>query len=114
MTAYAVGHIRPERLNEEIFEYMERIQATLDPFGGRFIVHGKTVEVLEGPWPGTIVMIRFPGMTEARDWYLSAAYQEILPLRTKHMEGEVILVEGVDPDYDASQTVARLREDTAA
>ncbi|WP_455362429.1 DUF1330 domain-containing protein [Streptomyces sp. SYSU K21746] len=113
MTAYAIGHIRPEQLNEEIFAYMERIQGTLAPFGGHFIVHGATVEVLEGAWPGTIVMIQFPGMAEARDWYDSTAYQEILPLRTKHMEGDVILVEGVGPDYDAARTAARLREETS-
>lgn len=87
--------------------------AALDPFGGRFIVHGATVEVLEGTWPGTIVMIGFPGMDEARDWYRSSAYQELLPLRTRNLEGEVILVNGVGPHYDAAVTAARLGEESA-
>ncbi|MGW3248497.1 DUF1330 domain-containing protein [Streptomyces sp. NPDC001070] len=113
MTAYAVGHLRPADPDEEVFEYMERIQDTLDPFGGRFIVHGATVEVVEGPWPGSIVMIEFPGMEEARGWYRSDAYRELLPLRTRHVEGEVILVDGVGPGYDASGTAARLRAEAA-
>ncbi|MGW6572245.1 DUF1330 domain-containing protein [Streptomyces sp. NPDC054945] len=111
MTAYAIGHLRPETMNEDILRYIETMQSTLDPFGGRFLVHGKEVEVLEGPFPGTVVMIGFPDMANARAWYASDAYQAILPQRTDHIAGEVILVEGVPADYDASKTAARLREE---
>ncbi|MFE7184372.1 DUF1330 domain-containing protein [Streptomyces erythrochromogenes] len=109
MTAYAIAHIRPETMNEDILTYIETMQSTLDPFGGRFLVHGKEVEVLEGPFPGTVVVIGFPDVERARAWYASDAYRAILPLRTKHMPGEVILVEGVPADYDASTTAAGLR-----
>ncbi|MFF3254984.1 DUF1330 domain-containing protein [Actinacidiphila glaucinigra] len=111
MTAYAVGHLRPARPHEEVFVYMESIQDTLDPFGGRFAVHGATVEVVEGQWPGTIVLIEFPDMERARAWYRSDAYQEILPLRTRHLHGEVVLVDGVGAGYDVTRTAARLREE---
>ncbi|MFG2486324.1 MULTISPECIES: DUF1330 domain-containing protein [Streptomyces] len=110
MTAYAIAHIRPETMNEDILRYIETIQSTMDPFGGRFLVHGKEAEVLEGPFPSTIVMIGFPDIETARAWYASDAYQAILPLRTDHIPGEVILVEGVPADYDAAKTAAALRE----
>lgn len=110
MTAYAIAHIRPATMNEEILDYIERIQSTMDPFGGRFLVHGKEVEVMEGPFAGTIVMIGFPDLDRARAWYASPAYQAIIPLRTDHIAGEVVLVDGVAPDYDASVTAAALRE----
>lgn len=110
MTAYAIAHIRPESLNEDILRYIEGIQATMDPFGGRFLVHGKEVEVKEGPWPGTVVVIGFPDIERARAWYDSPAYRDLAPLRTDHMRGEVILVEGVPAGYDASKTAAALRE----
>ncbi|MCX5584358.1 DUF1330 domain-containing protein [Streptomyces erythrochromogenes] len=109
MTAYAIAHIRPETMNEDVLTYIETMQSTLDPFGGRFLVHGKEVEVLEGPFPGTVVVIGFPDIERARAWYASDAYRAILPLRTKHIPGEVILVEGVPADYDASKTAAGLR-----
>ncbi len=109
MTAYAIAHIRPETMNEDVLAYIERIQSTMDPFGGRFLVHGQEVEVLEGPFPGTVVMIGFPDLDSARAWYASDAYQAILPLRTDHIAGEVILVEGVPTGYDASKTAAGLR-----
>lgn len=114
MTAYAVGHLRPGQADEEALTYIERIQATLDPYGGRFLVHGAAVEVLGGPWPGTVVMIEFPGMAEAHAWYGSPTYQEILPLRTRHVPGEVVLVEGVGPGYDPARTAARMRSGAAS
>ncbi|MGW7103109.1 DUF1330 domain-containing protein [Streptomyces sp. NPDC054838] len=110
MTAYAIGHIRPETMNEEILRYIEEIQATMDPFDGRFLVHGAQVEVMEGTFPGTLVVIGFPDIERARAWYASPAYQALIPLRTRHIPGEIILVDGVPPGYDARKTAAGLRE----
>lgn len=107
--AYALAHLRDLQINDDVIEYLERIQATLDPFGGRFVVHGATVEVREGTWPGTVVVISFPDIDAARGWYDSSAYQAILHLRTDHIEGSAIIVEGVGPDYDVRHTAAALR-----
>jgi uncharacterized protein (DUF1330 family) len=111
MTAYAMANLSPKPvLDEEIFVYMERIQDTLDPFGGRFLVHGAPErEVLEGEWPGALVLVGFPSMERARAWYHSAAYQELIPLRTRHMAGDILLIDGVGPDYDPAATAALLR-----
>ncbi|MEO3784139.1 DUF1330 domain-containing protein [Actinocorallia sp. B10E7] len=111
MTAYVIAHLRdPEKLHPEVLEYMERIQATMDPFSGRFIVHGGAVDVREGTWPGSVVMLEFPSGENARNWYGSAAYQAILPLRADHLEGEVIIVEGVGPGHAAAAKAAELRK----
>jgi uncharacterized protein (DUF1330 family) len=110
MAAYALAHLRTPQINADVLEYIERIQATLDPFGGRFIVHGATVEVIEGSWPGTVVIIEFPDADAARAWYDSPAYREILPLRTTSIEGDTIIVDGVPANYDAAHTAAVLRQ----
>ncbi|GAT68185.1 DUF1330 domain-containing protein [Planomonospora sp. ID91781] len=111
MTAYVIAHLRdPEELHPEVLEYMEGIQATMDPFSGRFVVHGGAVDVREGRWPGNVVMLEFPSVENARDWYESAAYREILPLRTDHLEGDLIIVEGVGPGYDPATKAAELRK----
>ncbi|MFE7774067.1 DUF1330 domain-containing protein [Streptomyces sp. NPDC057445] len=111
MNAYAIGNLRPpSRPDDEVFDYMERIQATLDPFGGRFLVHGAPErEVREGAWPGALVIIGFPSLEAARGWYDSEAYQVLVPLRTRHMAGDVMLIDGVPPGYEAAGTAARLR-----
>ncbi|MCF3963503.1 DUF1330 domain-containing protein [Streptomyces fuscigenes] len=109
MTAYAIAHLADAEPHEDVCVYMERIQETLDPFGGRFAVHGGAAEVVEGAWPGAVVVVAFPGMAAARAWYGSEAYRAILPLRTDHIEGDVVLVPGVPDGYDAGRTAARLR-----
>ncbi|MEU6785162.1 DUF1330 domain-containing protein [Nonomuraea angiospora] len=110
MSAYALAHLRPSaEPHEEVFQYMERIQATLDPFGGRFAVHGAPVEVREGEWPGGLVIIEFPSIEQARDWYDSPAYQEILHLRADHIPGDLVLVDGAEPDHDSAAMAAAMR-----
>lgn len=111
MTAYAMAHLHPQPvLHEEVLVYMDRVEATLEPFGGRFLVHGAPDrEVREGQWPGGLVLVAFPSLDRARAWYDSAAYQEILPLRTRHMEGDVLLIDGVAPGYEVAATAALLR-----
>ena len=109
MTAYAIAHLRTPQINDDVLEYIERIQSTLDPHGGRFLVHGAEVDVKEGPWPGTIVVIGFPDLDAAQAWYTSPAYQEILPLRTDHIDASAVIVDGVADGYDPVDTAARLR-----
>ena len=90
-------------------EYIERIQDTLDPYGGRFVVHGAEVTVVEGDWPGTIVILEFPDRDSVFSWYRSDAYQRILPLRTDHIDGTVIVVDGVPDAYDPRRTAGVMR-----
>jgi uncharacterized protein (DUF1330 family) len=114
MPAYAIAHLQEATPHPEIAEYIERIPATFEPYGGRFLVHATQHEVKEGSWPGHVVVIAFPGMAEARAWWASPAYQEIAPLRSRHIEGDIILVPGVPEDYDPATTAKAMREAMAA
>jgi uncharacterized protein (DUF1330 family) len=109
MSAYAVAHLRTVAMGPEIVQYLERIDSTLAPFGGEFLVHGSQAEVLEGPWPGDLIVIAFPNREQARAWYRSAAYQEILRLRTDNSEGDVIIVDGVSAGHRATDILADTR-----
>jgi uncharacterized protein (DUF1330 family) len=102
MSAYAVAHMRHVTMGPPIVEYLEKIDATLAPFGGRFIVHGGEIEVLEGSWPGHLIVIEFPDPDRLRAWYKSDAYQQILPLRTGNSQSDVIVVDGVDRTHRAT------------
>ncbi|MFC9894093.1 DUF1330 domain-containing protein [Nocardia sp. NPDC127579] len=109
MPAYGFAHLHTRRPHPEVLEYLERVQDTLDPFQGRFLVHGPPLEVLEGEWPGSMVLIEFPDLEQARAWYHSPAYQAILPLRADHIDGNLVLVDGVGPGYDPRKRAAQLR-----
>lgn len=110
MPAYAIAHLQEATPHPDIAEYIERIPATFEPYGGRFLVHFAQHEVKEGSWPGRVVVIGFPGITEARAWWNSPAYQEIAPLRSRHVQGDIILVEGVPKGYDPTGPAKALRE----
>lgn len=114
MTAFGFAHLRARRAHADILEYLERIQDTLDPFHGRFVIHGPPAEIVEGDWPGSMVLLEFPDLDTARDWYSSPAYQAILHLRTDHIDGDLLLIEGVGPDYDPRERAAKLRAQAAS
>lgn len=105
---YAVGQFRSVELGSEIFTYMSRIEATFEPFGGEWVVHGTKPEVLEGPWSTDLVIIGFPSVAAARDWYASPAYQAIIELRTGNSDSKVVLLEGVPEGYRAADTLAKI------
>ena len=106
MPAYAVAHMRQVTMGPAIVEYLERIDATLAPFGGRFLVHGGRVEVMEGTWPGHLIVIEFPDRVRADAWYRSAGYREIVALRTDNSRSDVILAEGVGSDHRATDVLS--------
>ncbi|MEU6669102.1 DUF1330 domain-containing protein [Streptomyces sp. NPDC046727] len=114
MPAYAIAHLQEAAPHPEIADYIERITATFEPYGGRFLVHAAQHEVKEGSWPGHVVVISFPGITEARAWWDSPAYKEIAPLRSRHIDGDIILVPGVPEGYDPAATAKAMREGLSA
>jgi len=106
MTHYAIANLRNVDLGAGIVEYLERIDATLAPFDGHFIVHGGEPEYVEGKWDGSLIVIEFPSYEHARGWYDSREYQEILPLRTDNSDGVTMLLEGVDRDHLATDVLS--------
>lgn len=109
--AYAIAYLRDVDFGAEIIEYLERIDETLAPYGGRFLVHGGELTAAEGEWDGAIVIIEFTSSEAAKEWYDSPAYQAILPLRTEHSQSIAALVEGVPDGYRA---VDKLAEELAS
>ena len=108
MTAYAIAQLNDVRPGPEIADYLRRVDATLEPFGGRFLIHGAEPEVLEPGWTGNIVVVAFPDMEAARTWYESAAYQAILPLRLRNSRSTLFLIQGVKDGYKAGDFAAQL------
>ena len=105
MTSYAVGILKHVKMGPPIVEYLERIDATLAPYDGHFIVHGGEPAVLEGTSPGTFIVIEFPNRSAAEEWYTSPAYEAILPLRTENSESTVFMIDGVDRDHLATDVL---------
>ncbi|HYF74580.1 MAG TPA: DUF1330 domain-containing protein [Nocardioides sp.] len=106
--AYALAYLREVDLGDDIVEYLRRIDATLTPYGGRFLVHGGPLVAVEGEWDGDVVVIAFPDLAAARAWYDSPDYQAILPLRTQRSRSIAAIVPGVPDGYRATDKLAEL------
>jgi uncharacterized protein (DUF1330 family) len=106
MKAYAIGILNDVQMGPAITEYLQRIDATLAPYGGRFIVHGGPADVREGANPGDVIILEFPDRARAVRWYESPGYQKILPLRTENAVSTVLLIDGVDDEHRATDVLA--------
>jgi uncharacterized protein (DUF1330 family) len=110
MSAYLINHLRiPGGVpNDEGLSYLEQVESTAKPFGGKWLAQG-AVEVVEGAWPGSAVLIEFPTLAAAHDWYASPAYQEIVHLRADNSINDLILIDGVPPDFTVAGFAQQIR-----
>ena len=95
MSAYLIAQLKIT--DPAAFErYRAKVPEVIERYGGRYLVRGGDTEVLEGALPmPRLVVIVFPSMADAKRFYHSPEYQEIIGLRTAASEGIVTLVDGV-------------------
>jgi uncharacterized protein (DUF1330 family) len=76
--------------------YRAHAQDSIAKYGGRYIVRGGAISSVEGEWlPEAIVIVEFPSMERARQWYTSPEYAEALKVRQTALRRNLIFVEGV-------------------
>jgi uncharacterized protein (DUF1330 family) len=95
MAAYVILNI--EVTNPERFaEYSKAASATVASFGGKYLVRGGHAEKLEGSLePKRVVVLEFPTLQRATDWFASEEYRDPKALRQSASSADVIVVEGV-------------------
>jgi uncharacterized protein (DUF1330 family) len=95
MPAYVVVEI--EVLDAARYEdYKRMVPPSLADYGGRFLVRGGRSETLEGDWrPKRIVVVEFPSVERAKEWWASEGYAEAKALRQATARTRMIVVEGV-------------------
>ena len=95
MAAYVIYQgevLDPERYDEYKAKGAESILAA----GGKYLVRGGDVEVLEGEPPeGRIVLLEFPSREAALAWYRSDEYTEIRKIREGAARARMYVVDGV-------------------
>ncbi len=77
-------------------DYKDKAAASILAAGGRYVVRGGDVEVLEGEAPaGRTVVLEFPTRQAAIDWYRSDEYREIRKIRDGAAIARMYVVDGV-------------------
>jgi len=116
MTTYLINHLRiPNGIpNPEALDYLENVEATFVPYGGKWLALDAPVQSLEGGWPGSVVLMEFSDMDTAKKWYNSPEYQKILHLRTDNTIDDLILGDQVAPDFTSAAWARQIRATIAA
>lgn len=91
--AYLVVTIK-EILDQEAFdEYVEKVRPILQKHQGRWVVLEAQHLTRAGTWPYVrTVLVEFPSIARAEQWYDSPEYREILPLRERAIDANVVMV----------------------
>jgi uncharacterized protein (DUF1330 family) len=95
MAAYVIYQgevIDPARYEQ----YKVSAAASIARAGGRYLVRGGDVEVLEGEPPaGRTVVVEFPTLQAALDWYRGDAYTDARALREGAANARMYVVDGL-------------------
>ena len=77
-------------------EYRKLTPGSIAAFNGKFRARGGEVFSLEGDWnPERIVVVEFPSVEQAREWWNSESYSKARAIRQRSAETNMIIVEGV-------------------
>jgi uncharacterized protein (DUF1330 family) len=95
MPAYMISEL--EVLDEEqMQEYRKLAAASIAEHEGKCLAQGTEPVVVEGAATKTkMVIVEFPSMQRAKEWYTSASYALALEARHKALERRLIFVDGV-------------------
>ncbi len=81
---------------EQYEQYKAASPGAVAAGGGRFVVRGGELRVLEGDWnPTRLVVLEFPDLEAAERWYESETYRDAKKLREGAAKLRVVAVEGV-------------------
>ena len=95
MSAYVISEVEPR--DPVGWETYRTIAAkAIAQYGGRYLVRGGAAEAVEGgPPPKTLIIVEFPSMARARQWYGSPEYAEALKVRDLGaLDRTLVFIEG--------------------
>jgi Uncharacterized conserved protein len=96
MAAYVISEITAIVDPALMEEYRSLAQRAITKYGGSYIVRGGAIEKIEGESaPHAIVIVEFPTMERAREWYRSAEYAKALAICPKALHRKLLLAEGI-------------------
>jgi uncharacterized protein (DUF1330 family) len=90
--AYIVANVTVH--DPEAYEtYRKGNSAIVEQFGGRFLVRGGALHPLEGEPPAErLVIIEFPSVERAKEFYNSEDYQALVPHRWANSSATSLLI----------------------
>ena len=99
MAAYVIADIA-RVLDEEAYgRYKRQVSPGLLAAGGRYLVRGGAIDVLEGDWrPNRLILVRFDSARAARSWWTSKEYEALKEMRQSATQSHVVIVDGLEEE----------------
>ncbi len=93
MPAYVIVEV--DIHNPEMYEeYKKLTPESIADFGGKFVIRGNPVQVLEGNWNhDRFVMLEFKDKATAENWYYSEKYTIAREIRSKASTANFLIIE---------------------
>ncbi|WP_374351152.1 DUF1330 domain-containing protein [Chitinimonas sp.] len=91
MAAYVVVTMATKS-PEHLQRYAVLAPKTLAPFGGQVLIKARPDALHGEPDHDSMLLIAFPDAQQANDWYRSADYQALIPLRNEGMASRFLLL----------------------
>ena len=77
-------------------EYRKLVPATVEKYGGKYVVRGGAIETREGGWaPSRLVVLEFASVDQARRWHDSPEYRPARDIRQRASNTKMIIAEGL-------------------
>jgi len=77
-------------------QYKKLSSIAMQAHGAEICVRGGAVHVLEGDWsPDRVVLLKFPSVEKAREFYASSEYEAAIAARQGAAVMRMVLIEGV-------------------
>jgi len=94
MPAYLLAFVRVEDYKTYKSEYLDKATPIITRYGGVPIAVSESLLLLEGSLPkGKLVIVKFPSMNAAEDFYSDPEYQPLKKVREQVSESDAILFE---------------------
>jgi len=101
MAAYLIVDITKVLDEATYANYRSKVNRGIAEAGGEYLVRGDAVQVLEGDWsPNRIVVVRFPSIEAARQWWSSPEYSELKQTRQASTITNMILVPSLENEVE--------------
>jgi uncharacterized protein (DUF1330 family) len=96
MPVYFMVEIKEVYDKEKYMEYVSKVPAIVEKFGGRYLARGGKTTVVLGDWnPLRFIMIEFDNAAKFDAWWNSAEYRTVAPLRENSAKANAVVIEGV-------------------
>jgi uncharacterized protein (DUF1330 family) len=94
MPAYIIARVEVTDL-DQYREYTKATPAAIAQYGGKFIVRGGAIVTLEGePENRRLVVIEFPTLERAKEFFHSPEYTQVKALRAGAAVGQFLAIDG--------------------